>query len=62
MNQSELYPELVDYIYFYCNEFRTTDEQLASRTINWNTENMDERVRRLILAKGWFSDSENIKK
>lgn len=29
-----LYPELIDYIYFYCERFKTPDEILAGHTIS----------------------------
>jgi len=61
MTNVTLYPELIDYIYLYCDEFRTADEKLASRSINWNAKDMNEKVRLFILAKNWYSDAENIK-
>lgn len=34
MMNEELYPELIDYIHFYCEQFKTPDEILAGHTIS----------------------------
>lgn len=61
MYTEELYPELVDYIYGYESRFQTEIEKLAGRSILYNTKDMDEKVKRLIVSKGWFSDEPEIK-
>lgn len=61
MDNVTLYPELIDYIYQYCEEFKTSDEKLAGRTILYQEKNMNDKFREIIISKGWYSDAEHIK-
>jgi len=40
MTNITLYPELIDYIYQFCDEFKTNDEKSAERTILYKSKNM----------------------
>ena len=55
MDKITLYPELIDYIYEFCSEFKTNDERLAGQTLLYNSKNMNEKMRKLTLSKGWYS-------
>jgi len=61
MNNITLYPELTDYIYQYCDNFKTPDERLAGKTILYKTEITNARMKAFLIGKGWYSDAENIK-
>ena len=59
---NELYPELIDYIYRFAEEFKTAEEKLAGKTILYNSKGLDPKMLNFIKLKGWFSDDENIRK
>jgi len=40
MTSITIYPELIDYIYQFCDEFKTDDEKLAGKTILYKSQNM----------------------
>jgi hypothetical protein len=60
MENEELYPELADYLYRYYDHLKTPDELLAGKSILYNRENMNPKMRELIIKKGWFSDEPHI--
>ncbi|MCD9016721.1 hypothetical protein [Parachryseolinea silvisoli] len=49
-----LYPDLEDYIYEYCGDFKTSHEQLASKTLIYNPD--AESLRAMMLRYGWISN------
>lgn len=55
-----LYPELIDYIYQFCEEFKTADEKLAGKTMLYNPEAITDKILPLIKSKGWYSDEQHI--
>ena len=61
MDNITLYPELIDYMYQYCEEFKTSDEILAGRTILYHEKNIMDKAREVIISKGWYSDAAYIK-
>lgn len=60
MENATLYPELVEYIYHYADRFKTTNEKLAGKTVLYNREALNEKVRRALKARGWYSDDQVI--
>jgi hypothetical protein len=62
MEALTLYPELIDYIYYYCQKFQTNDELLAGRTITYDRTNLKDPLRRIMIEKGWCSDEIHIQK
>lgn len=59
MNET-LYPELIDYIYEYCSEFKTNDEKIAGRTIIYTAKTNNEKMFRIMKSRGWYSDEQHI--
>lgn len=53
-----LYPELEDYIYEYCGDFKTSDERLAAKTLIYNPD--AESLRAMMLRHGWISDDPSV--
>ena len=45
-----LYPELIDYIYQFCEEFKTADEKLAGKTMLYNPEAITDKILPLIIC------------
>ncbi len=60
MNSMTLYPELVDYIFYHCQQFQTNDEKIAGRTILYEQKNLKEPMKRIVIRKGWYSEAEHI--
>jgi hypothetical protein len=60
MENIELYPELIEYVYRYCDHLKTQDELLAGKSILYNRENMNPKMKEFIIMKGWFSDEPHI--
>ena len=61
MEQQELYPELVDYIFYYQRKFMTKDERIATRTILYRQPLDNESMLAWLKAKEWYSDDDKIK-
>lgn len=55
-----LYPELIDYIYQYCDHFKTADEKLAGRTMLYKRKTDNAQTLAMMKAKGWYSDEQHI--
>lgn len=55
-----LYPELIEYIYYHCQQFQTSDEKTAGRTAMYATE-LNASYKEFMIKKGWYSDAEHIK-
>ncbi|RFS20120.1 hypothetical protein DVR12_20605 [Chitinophaga silvatica] len=56
-----LYPELKDYIYYYCGRFMTEDEAMARKTAShYNLETESETMLTMMKEKGWISDEPKI--
>ena len=49
-----LYPELENYIYEYCGEFKTPNEKTATKTLLYNPYSED--MRAMMVKRGWRSD------
>jgi hypothetical protein len=61
MENEELYQELIDYIYWYCEKYKTADEKLAGKSVLYDTSNISETMRKMMIQRGWFSDEVYIK-
>lgn len=61
MEQQELYPELVDYIYYYQRKFMTKDERIASRTVLYRQPPGNEEMLAWLKARERYSDDNKIK-
>ncbi|SFE07520.1 hypothetical protein SAMN05518672_104386 [Chitinophaga sp. CF118] len=53
---NDLYPELEDYIYQYCQKFQTKDELMAGKTVLYNLKTQSETMLSMMRRKGWISD------
>ena len=62
MNDENLYPELVDYIYDFQWKFRTEDENTAARAAVYLSKNASEGLVSIMKQKGWISEDETTKK
>jgi hypothetical protein len=62
MDNVMLYPELIDYIYWYCDNFQTPSEKLAVKTFRHDRPGMDESARNMYINVGWISDEADVKK
>jgi hypothetical protein len=60
MEYNGLYPELIDYIFYHCQEFQTDDEKIAGRTVMYEQKNLKEPIKSTIIKKGWYSDAPHI--
>lgn len=60
METATLYPELVEYIYHYADQFKTANEKLAGKTVLYRREALTGNALRLFKAKGWYSDDKVI--
>jgi len=61
MNDEELYPELVDYIYNYQSKFMTADEGVAARTAIYIGKNASDGLVAMMKHRGWISEDETTK-
>ena len=61
METATLYPELMEYIYQYADQFKTANEKLAAKTALYRREALNEKVLRLLKTKGWYSDDNVIR-
>ena len=55
-----LYPELVDYIYQFCDDFKTVDEILAGRTLLYSISDINKQLLAVSEDKGWYSNEPHI--
>ena len=55
-----LYPELVDYIYQFCDDFKTVDEILAGRTLLYSISDINKQLLAVSEDKGWYSNEPDI--
>jgi hypothetical protein len=55
-----LYAELIEYIYYHCQEFQTTDEIIAGRTAMYRKQ-LNQSYKEVMISKGWYKDAEQIK-
>ena len=62
MNSVTLYPELIDYIYQYCDQFQTPSEMLAVRTFRHDGPGIKGKVREMYIRKGWISEESDVNK
>jgi hypothetical protein len=62
MDNLTLYPQLIDYIYEYCDEFQTHNERLAVRTFRHDGPDINGDFRAMCVTKGWISDEPEVKK
>jgi hypothetical protein len=62
MDNVTLYPELIDYIYWYCNRFQTPSEKLAVKTFMHDKPGISETERKMCIRQGWISDEADVKK
>ncbi len=54
---NDLYPELRDYIYQYCSQFKTDDEAMACKTVLYqNLADTSASMLEMMKKKGWISD------
>ena len=62
MDNVTLYPELIDYIYWYCDNFQTVSERLAIKTFRLDRPGISESAREMYKSHGWISDETDVKK
>jgi len=55
-----LYPELINYIYAFCGDFKTLDEKIAGRTILYMQMNLNQKLVASLKNRGWYSDERHI--
>lgn len=55
-----LYPELIDYIYEYCEAFMSEHEQLAKKTFIYTNSVDSASMRSIMLRKKWISDDPQV--
>ena len=60
MNDENLYPELMDYIYYHQREFMTKDEIVAGKTVMYVTHPEGEHLA-FLKSKGMYGDEPHIK-
>lgn len=59
MENEELYPELVDYIYHYRDEFQTLDEKVAGKCTIHREKELDPELKAILISRGWYSGKEH---
>jgi hypothetical protein len=62
MSNLILYPELIDYIFYWCDGFQTAVEHMAVKTFRHDQPGIKESVRNIYKAHGWISDEVDVKK
>ncbi|ACU60944.1 hypothetical protein [Chitinophaga pinensis] len=55
-----LYPEIRDYIYYYCEKFMTSDEAMAKQTMMYSLKTNSPAMRARMLEQKWISDDPKI--
>jgi hypothetical protein len=62
MDNLALYPELIDYIYYYCDHFQTRAEALAVKTFRHDRPGLTGNAREMYKKMEWISDEPEVQK